>query len=47
MLLEIDGLATKCNLGLNVNLVRYEIIIGMGAGAISQWMRELKFNLWT
>jgi UDP-N-acetylmuramate--alanine ligase len=27
------------------NLVSNEIIIGMGAGAISQWMRELEFNL--
>jgi len=27
------------------NLISDEIIIGMGAGAISQWMRELKFNL--
>ena len=27
------------------NLVSDEIIIGMGAGSISQWMRELKFNL--
>ena len=27
------------------NLVSDEIIIGMGAGSISQWMRELKFSL--
>ena len=27
------------------NLVSDEIIIGMGAGSISQWMKELKFNL--
>ena len=27
------------------NLVSDEIIIGMGAGAISQWMRELEFSL--
>ena len=27
------------------NLVSNEIIIGMGAGVISQWMRELEFNL--
>ena len=27
------------------NLINDEIIIGMGAGSISQWMRELKFNL--
>ncbi len=27
------------------NLISDEIIIGMGAGVISQWMRELKFNL--
>ena len=27
------------------NLVNDEIIIGMGAGSISQWMKELKFSL--
>ncbi len=27
------------------NLINNEIIIGMGAGSISQWMRELKFSL--
>ncbi len=27
------------------NLINDEIIIGMGAGSISKWMRELKFNL--
>lgn len=27
------------------NLVSDEIIIGMGAGSISQWMKELKFSL--
>ncbi len=27
------------------NLINDEIIIGMGAGTISQWMRELKFSL--
>ncbi len=27
------------------NLINDEIIIGMGAGLISQWMRELKFSL--
>ena len=27
------------------NLVSNEIIIGMGAGSISQWMKELKFSL--
>ena len=27
------------------NLISDEIIIGMGAGSISQWMRELEFNL--
>ena len=27
------------------NLMSDEIIIGMGAGSISQWMRELKFSL--
>ena len=27
------------------NLVSDEIIIGMGAGSISQWMRELQFSL--
>ncbi len=30
---------------LKKNLVNDEIIIGMGAGSISQWMRELKGNL--
>ena len=28
------------------NLIDDEIIIGMGAGLISQWMRELKLSLW-
>ena len=28
------------------NLISNEIIIGMGAGSISKWMRNLKFNLW-
>ena len=27
------------------NLISDEIVIGMGAGSISQWMRELEFNL--
>tara|TARA_B100001564_G_scaffold352422_1_gene359825 strand:- start:17209 stop:18606 length:1398 start_codon:yes stop_codon:yes gene_type:complete len=27
------------------NLINNEIIIGMGAGLVSQWMRELKFNI--
>ena len=27
------------------NLISNEVIIGMGAGAISQWMRDLKFSL--
>ncbi len=27
------------------NLISNEVIIGMGAGVISQWMRELKFSL--
>ncbi len=27
------------------NLISNEIIIGMGAGSISQWIRELKFSL--
>ena len=27
------------------NLISDEIIIGMGAGSISQWMRELRFSL--
>ena len=27
------------------NLIKDEIIIGMGAGSISKWMRELKFSL--
>ena len=27
------------------NLINNEIIIGMGAGSISKWMRELKFSL--
>ena len=27
------------------NLISNEIIIGMGAGSISKWMRELKYNL--
>ena len=29
----------------NKNLINDEIVIGMGAGSISKWMRELKFNL--
>ena len=28
------------------NLINNEIIIGMGAGSISQWMREIKLSLW-
>tara|TARA_B100000767_G_scaffold67872_1_gene64398 strand:- start:476 stop:691 length:216 start_codon:yes stop_codon:yes gene_type:complete len=27
------------------NLISDEIIIGMGAGSISQWMRQLKYSL--
>ena len=27
------------------NLISDEIVIGMGAGSVSQWMRELKFSL--
>ena len=27
------------------NLISDEIIIGMGAGSVSQWMRELRFSL--
>ena len=27
------------------NLISNEVIIGMGAGSVSQWMRELKFSL--
>ena len=30
---------------LRKNLIKDEIIIGMGAGMISKWMRELKFSL--
>ena len=30
---------------LKKNLISNEIIIGMGAGAISQWMRDLKYSL--
>ena len=30
---------------LKKNLISDEIIIGMGAGSISKWMRELKFSL--
>jgi len=30
---------------LKKNLICDEIIIGMGAGSISKWMRELKFSL--
>ena len=30
---------------LQKNLITDEIVIGMGAGNISNWMRELKFNL--
>jgi len=30
---------------LRRNLISDEIIIGMGAGSVSQWMRELKFSL--
>ena len=37
-----DSLSSK---GKSVTLINNEIIIGMGAGSISQWMRELKFNL--
>ena len=28
-----------------INLMNNEIVIGMGAGSISQWMRNLKGNL--
>ena len=28
------------------NLIKNEIIIGMGAGSISNWMRNLKQSLW-
>jgi len=31
---------------LNKNLISDEIIIGMGAGTISKWMKGLKFSLW-
>ena len=27
------------------NLISNEIIIGMGAGSISKWMRQLKYSL--
>ena len=27
------------------NLINDEIIIGLGAGLISQWMKDLKYNL--
>ena len=30
---------------LKKNLINDEIIIGMGAGIISKWMRELKYQL--
>ena len=30
---------------LKRNLISDEIIIGMGAGAISRWMSELKYSL--
>ena len=30
---------------LKKNLISNEIIIGMGAGTISQWMRDLKYSL--
>ena len=30
---------------LKKNLISNEIIIGMGAGIISQWMRDLKYSL--
>ncbi len=30
---------------LKKNLIKDEIVIGMGAGLISQWMRELKYSL--
>ena len=30
---------------LNKNLISDEIIIGMGAGTISKWMKGLKFSL--
>ena len=29
------------------NLISHEIIIGMGAGIISKWIRGLKYSLWT
>ena len=29
---------------LKKNLINDEIIIGMGAGIISKWMRELKYH---
>ena len=28
------------------NLVDDELVIGMGAGIISKWMRDLKLTLW-
>ena len=31
---------------LKKNLMNDEIIIGMGAGVISKWMRGLKYSLW-
>mgnify|MGYP003682676863 FL=1 len=31
---------------LKRNLIDDEIVIGMGAGNISNWMRELKNNIW-
>ena len=30
---------------LQRNLISNELIIGMGAGSISKWMRELKINI--
>ena len=30
---------------LKKNLISNEIIIGMGAGTISKWMRDLKYSL--
>ena len=35
----------EIRLFLNKNLISNEIIIGMGAGSISKWMRELKNTL--
>ena len=52
-ILNIGGIANITSINnkfeltkfLRKNLVSNEIIIGMGAGLISQWMRELKNNL--